>query len=48
MRSASALPAVADGQTTGAEARNEHAHRVLRQEEDETRVLVQHPQRQVS
>ena len=47
-RRSSALSPAADGQAAGAEARNDHAHRVLRQEENEARVLVQHPQRQVS
>lgn len=48
VREAAAVPAPAHGPAGGPfQDADDHAHHVLRQEEDEVRVLVQHPQRQV-
>lgn len=46
-RTASLL-ATENGQTAEPQGSHDHTHHVVRQEEDEAGILVQHPQRQVS
>ena len=48
VRCAAALLATENGKTAEPQGSHDHTHHVVREEEDETRILVQHPQRQVT